>query len=61
MSQLTENLTVTSQQAKPAIKAVMKANRPSFLWGPPGVGKSELVEEITNLLISEVFLSSTKI
>jgi len=50
MSQLTENLTVTSQQAKPAIKAAMKANRPSFLWGPPGVGKSELVEEITNEL-----------
>ena len=50
MSQLTENLTVTSQQAKPAIKAAMKANRPSFLWGPPGVGKSELIEEITNEL-----------
>ena len=50
MSQLTENLTVTSQQAKHAIKAAMKANRPSFLWGPPGVGKSELVEEITNEL-----------
>ena len=46
MSQLTENLTVTSQQAKPAIKAAMLAGRPSFLWGPPGVGKSELVEEI---------------
>ena len=46
MSQLTENLTVTSQQAKPAVKAAMKANRPSFLWGPPGVGKSELVQQI---------------
>jgi hypothetical protein len=46
MSQLTENLTVTSQQAKPAVKAAMLAGRPSFLWGPPGVGKSELVQEI---------------
>ena len=46
MSQLTENLTVTSQQAKPAVKAAMKANRPAFLWGPPGVGKSELVQQI---------------
>jgi len=50
MSQLTETLTVTSQQAKPAIKAAMKVNRPSFLWGPPGVGKSELVQEITTEL-----------
>ena len=46
MSQLTENLTVTSQQAKPAVKAAMRAGRPSFLWGPPGVGKSELVQQI---------------
>ena len=46
MSQLTENLTVTSQQAKPAVKAAMLAGRPSFLWGPPGVGKSELVQQI---------------
>jgi len=46
MSQLTENLTVTSQQAKPAVKAAMLAGRPAFLWGPPGVGKSELVQQI---------------
>ena len=41
MSQLTENLTVTSQQAKPAVKAAMKANRQSILRGPPAVRKSE--------------------
>ena len=50
MSQLSDNLTITSTQARKAILAAFKAKRPIFLWGPPGIGKSECVEEITDEL-----------
>ena len=48
MTQTTENYTVTSEQARRAIEVAFKAQRPVFLWGPPGIGKSEMVQEITN-------------
>ena len=47
MSQITENKTVTAQEAKAAINKCFEKQRPLFLWGPPGIGKSELVEGIT--------------
>lgn len=50
MSQVSENLTITSVQARKAILTAFKAKRPIFLWGPPGIGKSEVVSEITNEL-----------
>jgi hypothetical protein len=40
--------TVTAVQARKAITAAFKSKRPIFLWGPPGIGKSEIVQEITN-------------
>ena len=46
MSALTENRTVTLAQAKNEISICIKKKRPVFLWGPPGIGKSELVAEI---------------
>jgi hypothetical protein len=48
MSQLTDNLTVTSVQAKKALRKAFNKKRPVFLWGPPGIGKSEIVVEIAN-------------
>ena len=48
MSQTTENYTVTSEQARNAIEVAFKVQRPVFLWGPPGIGKSEMVQEITD-------------
>ena len=48
MSQLTDNLTVTSVQAKKFLQKAFTKNRPAFLWGPPGIGKSEIVTEIAN-------------
>ena len=50
MSHVSDNLTITSVQARKAILTAFKAKRPVFLWGPPGIGKSEVVEEITNEL-----------
>jgi len=37
---------VTFQKAKMNIRLAMAANRPVFLWGSPGIGKSALGEEL---------------
>jgi hypothetical protein len=50
MSHVSDNLTVTSIQARKAILRAFKKKRPLFLWGPPGIGKSEVVQEITDEL-----------
>jgi hypothetical protein len=42
-----ENRTVTAIGARKAIKKCFAKKRPLFLWGPPGIGKSEVVAEIT--------------
>ena len=45
-STYTEQRSVTLEAAKREIKVAMKRKRPLFLWGPPGIGKSELVADI---------------
>ena len=50
MSQITETKTVTSKEAELAIERCFDKKRPLFLWGPPGIGKSELVEGIAKKL-----------
>ena len=45
-----ENRTVTSAGARKAIKKCFSKKRPLFLWGPPGIGKSEVVASITEEL-----------
>lgn len=47
---MSDSRTVTSTQARKSILTAFKAKRPIFLWGPPGIGKSELVEGITTEL-----------
>jgi len=42
--------TVTSTQAKRSLLKAFKKQRPVFLWGPPGIGKSEVVAGITEEL-----------
>jgi hypothetical protein len=42
-----ETLNVRPSEVRPIVLRAMKANRPIFIWGPPGIGKSELVESIT--------------
>ncbi len=43
----TENRTVTIAEARSRLLRAFKAKRPVFLWGPPGVGKSELIADLT--------------
>jgi hypothetical protein len=55
MTRTTDSMTVTSVQARKAILKAFKVKRPVFLWGPPGIGKSEVVadiaEEMSGLMI----------
>jgi hypothetical protein len=41
-----EHRTVTSESARRSIMTCFRMQRPIFLWGPPGIGKSEVVESI---------------
>jgi len=43
---LSDNHTITSVQTRKAILQAFKTKRPVFLWGPPGIGKSEVVADI---------------
>jgi hypothetical protein len=48
--QLTERRTVTSESGRRSIMTCFAHKRPVFLWGPPGIGKSELVASIAEEL-----------
>jgi hypothetical protein len=40
--------TVSPNKAKTSIRHALKKKRPVFLWGPPGIGKSDIVAQVTN-------------
>ena len=40
--------TVSPNSAKASIKHALKKKRPIFLWGPPGIGKSDIVAQISD-------------
>jgi MoxR-like ATPase len=44
---VSESRTVTIKQVRKCINKAFNVKRPIFLWGPPGVGKSDVVAEIT--------------
>jgi len=48
MSDITR--TISPNKAKSRIKHAMLKKRPIFLWGPPGIGKSDVVAQITDSL-----------
>src|SRR6056300_1343603 len=50
MTQATEARTVTPNEAKAAVQHAMKLKRPIFMWGPPGIGKSDIMGQITDSL-----------
>jgi hypothetical protein len=49
-AQISDNHTITSVQTRKAVLKAFKTKRPVFLWGPPGIGKSEVIAEITQEL-----------
>jgi len=38
--------TVSPNSAKSAIRKAFKKQRPLFLWGPPGIGKSDIIHQL---------------
>ncbi len=50
MAIVTENRTVTTTEARRSLLRCFAKQRPVFLWGPPGIGKSDLVSGIANEL-----------
>jgi hypothetical protein len=47
---VTENRSVSPSEARSRILRCFKVKRPVFLWGPPGIGKSEIVASLTEEL-----------
>ena len=43
---MSENRTVSAVEARKGLIRCFKKQRPVFLWGPPGIGKSELIADI---------------
>ena len=48
MTDAVQTRTVTIKEAIPAVKHCVKMQRPLMLWGPPGIGKSDLVAMLCN-------------
>jgi hypothetical protein len=44
--QISSNRTVGPNEAKRAIRKCIKIQRPVFMWGPPGIGKSDIVKQV---------------
>ena len=40
--------------AKKSLRRAFKANRPIFLWGPPGIGKSDIIKQLGEELDAHV-------
>lgn len=46
MAEISTTRTVKPSEAKRSLRKCIKINRPVFMWGPPGVGKSDIVKQI---------------
>ena len=46
--------TVSPNKAKNSIKHAITKKRPIFLWGPPGIGKSDIVHQIADSINAHV-------
>jgi hypothetical protein len=47
-AEISQNRTVTTVEARRAILRCFKSKRPVFMWGPMGIGKSELISGIAD-------------
>ena len=45
---MSDTRTVTIKQARRSINKAFAVKRPIFLWGAPGIGKSDVVAQVTN-------------
>ena len=43
---ISANRTVSPNEAKRSLRKCVKIKRPVFLWGAPGIGKSDIVKQI---------------
>jgi MoxR-like ATPase len=48
------NRSVTPNEAKASVRKCLKINRPIFLWGAPGIGKSDIIKQLGDELGREV-------
>lgn len=46
MSDISMNRTVGPVSAKKALRKAFKEQSPIFLWGPPGIGKSDIIKQL---------------
>src|SRR6056300_473757 len=44
--------TVSPNKAKASIRHALTKKRPLFLWGPPGIGKSDIIAQITDSFVN---------
>ena len=44
--QISLNRTQSPNEAKRSIRKCIKIKRPVFMWGPPGIGKSDIVKQV---------------
>lgn len=51
---MSSSRTVSPNKAKTAIRHAMLKKRPIFLWGPPGIGKSDIIHQIGETLDAHV-------
>jgi hypothetical protein len=48
--QISDTYTVTSTLTRKALLGAFRSKRPVFIWGPPGIGKSDVVSEVADEL-----------
>ncbi len=46
MAEISTTRTVSPNEAKRSLRKCIKIKRPVFMWGPPGIGKSDIVKQI---------------
>jgi len=51
---ISANRTVSPNEAKRSIRKCVKIQRPVFMWGPPGIGKSDIVKQVGDEFDREV-------